>query len=106
MTRDKALEGFRASLAGESPPPGLAGPLAALWHLAKDQWDTAHRIAQDSPGRYGAWVHAHLHRVEGDPANAAYWYRRAGRPVSTKPLPEEWDEIAAALLSAEDGASG
>ena len=57
----------------------------------------AHRFAQAEDSADGAWVHAHLHRVEGNLANAAYWYRRATRPVSSGPLTEEWDEIAAAL---------
>jgi hypothetical protein len=39
-------------------------------------------------------VHAHLHRIEGDLANAGYWYRQAGRPKCTAPLAEEWEEIA------------
>ena len=58
----------------------------------------AHRLAQAQDDKTGAWVHAHLHRVEGDLSNAGYWYRRAGRPESTAPLKEEWEAIAVALL--------
>lgn len=100
--RKMDLAWFKKSLADPAPPPELKPTLAALWHLAKGDWDRAHEIAQDVAGADGAWVHAHLHRIEGDRANAAYWYRLAGRPVSAKRLPDEWDEIAAALLGDAD----
>ena len=44
---------------------------------------------QDDPSPEAAWVHAHLHRVEGDLSNAGYWYRRAGKPQVTDDLEEE-----------------
>ena len=91
---------FRTSLGQETPPAELPPLLRALWHAAKDQWDEAHRIAQDDDSADGAWVHAHLHRVEGDEANAGYWYRRAGRPHCASSLEDEWAEIAQALLRA------
>ena len=91
------LETFKASLGGDSPPAGAGGALQALWHQARGEWSRAHRLAQSEAGAAGAWVHAHLHRVEGNQANAAYWYRRAKRPASSAPHTEEWDEIAAAL---------
>jgi hypothetical protein len=95
------LGSFKATLQ-EAEPPGEAGPLLqALWWDAQGDWDRAHRLAQAQPGADGAWVHAYLHRVEGDAGNARYWYSRAGRPPSGAPLADEWDEIAAALL---DGA--
>jgi hypothetical protein len=97
MSGHDALRDFEATLADASPPDSLSPPLRALWHLAKGDWETAHQVAQDAPDPDGAWVHAHLHRVEGDLGNAAYWYRRAGRPVSTAPLAEERDEIVIAL---------
>ena len=89
--------------AGPEPPDGLSPALRALWHLARGEWDAAHACAQSQPGREGAWVHAHLHRVEGDLANAGYWYRRAERPPADSPLDEEWEEIASTLLDAEAG---
>lgn len=92
------LDGFRASLAADAPPAGLGDPLAALWWEAKGDWQRAHGCAQDCEDADGAWVHAYLHRVEGDLANAGYWYRRAGRTPSAAELPAEWREIAAALL--------
>ena len=91
------LETFKASLGGDSPPAGAGRALQALWHQAKGEWDHAHRLAQAEDGAAGAWVHAHLHRAEGNHTNAGYWYRRAERPPSSAPLTEEWDEIAAAL---------
>ncbi|MGE0716942.1 MAG: hypothetical protein AB7P02_15985 [Alphaproteobacteria bacterium] len=90
---------LKASLSAEAPPAGLDAALAVLWWAAKGDWHKAHSIAQEHEDEAdGAWVHAHLHRIEGDLDNAGYWYRRAGRPRSTAPLPEEWNEIAAALL--------
>lgn len=92
------LESFRASLDDSQPPAGLTPLLQALWHAAKGEWDKAHRLAQDDGSAEGAWVHAYLHRIEGDEGNAGYWYGRAGRPHSHAELEAEWDEIARALL--------
>ena len=91
---------FRSSVAAEAPPDGLSGPLLALWYDAKGDWDHAHQILQDEPGEDGSWVHAYLHRVEGDESNAGHWYRKAGRPRSRAPLADEWEAIAGALLAA------
>ena len=95
------LPELEASLSAPQPPPELPPALAALWHDGRGEWDMAHQRAQEDDSVEGAWVHAYLHRKEGDPGNAAYWYRRAGKPVpaSTLPLPEEWRAIAAELLS-------
>ena len=82
-------QAFESSLGDPEPPAGLGPALRALWHEASGDWDAAHGLAQSEHDRDGAWVHAYLHRVEGDPGNAAYWYRRAGRPVSDRPLREE-----------------
>jgi hypothetical protein len=79
-------------------PAGLAGVLRALWHDMKGDWEEAHRIAQDVEDESGAWVHAYLHRKEGDLSNAAYWYRRARRGVASGSLDEEWQSIVSALL--------
>ncbi|MBC7801876.1 MAG: hypothetical protein H7Z10_14755 [Gemmatimonadaceae bacterium] len=65
--------------------------------LAQD-WTRAHEAAQADPGQPAAWVHAHLHRIEGDLENAGYWYALAGKPVATGPLDREWEEIATGLL--------
>ena len=89
---------FKATLKAAAPAPQLDGPLAALWWAAKDQWDRAHKLVQDEDTADAAWVHAYLHRVEGDLSNAGYWYRRAGKPVAKNSLEAEWEEIVSALL--------
>ena len=89
---------FRASLTDAAPAPGLEPPLAALWWAAKGDWDRAHKIVQDESDANSAWVHAYLHRVEGDLGNAGYWYRQARRPVPTKPPAAEWSAIVETLL--------
>ena len=89
---------FRASLNHDRPPEGLGRPLLALWHEGKGDWDKAHALAQAEDNATGAWVHAYLHRVEGDLENAGYWYGRADRPRSAASLAAEWEEIATALL--------
>jgi hypothetical protein len=93
------LARFRASLDAPAPPSGLSAALAALWWDARGDWDRAHAAAMGDDGTDAAWVHAYLHRKEGDRSNAAYWYRRAGRPVPAGTLAAEWEEIATALLS-------
>lgn len=92
------LEQFKASARQASPPAGLSPLLLALWHDAHGDWDEAHRVAQDEDDENGAWVHAYLHRKEGDNANAGYWYRRAGRSPARVSLEEEWGAIVATLL--------
>ena len=93
------LETFKDSLSNDTAPADIDGTLQALWYDAKGDWDRAHKVAQEQPDPLGAWVHAYLHRVEGDEANAGYWYRRAERPHSNSPLPQEWEEIVSALLA-------
>ena len=88
---------FRASLSGTAPTSSLMPPLAGLWWAAKGDWDKAHRIVQDDPTREAAWVHAYLHRVEGDLSNAGYWYRQAGQPVAKDSLASEWERIVSTL---------
>ncbi len=92
------LVAFRASLAEPSPPADLSLALKALWFDARGNWDGAHDAAQADEGGVGDWVHAYLHRKEGDSGNAAYWYRRASKPVCKTSLGEEWAAIADALL--------
>jgi hypothetical protein len=92
---------FKDTLSKSRPPAGLAPALAALWSAGNDKWDKAHAIVMDDSGRDCAWVHAYLHRVEGDLGNAGYWYRQAQRPVATQSIAAEWDAIAKALLKAQ-----
>jgi hypothetical protein len=94
------LAEFEATLSAAEPPAGLAPVLLALWHDGKGDWTAAHDTAQAVEDPDGAWVHAYLHRKEGDAGNAAYWYRRAGQPVASDSLDREWRRIAASLLQA------
>ena len=90
---------FRASLADTAPDAALSPPLAALWWTKKGDWDQAHRIVQDESDANSAWVHAHLHRVEGDLGNAGYWYRQAGQPVAKVPREAGGERHVATLLA-------
>jgi hypothetical protein len=93
------LAAFRQSLSGQEPPVELAQALAALWWDAKGDWTRAHESAQEDESSAGAWVHAYLHRREGDSPNAAYWYRRAGKTVASGSFEQEWEKITTALLA-------
>jgi hypothetical protein len=97
MSVAMTLTQFKATI-GAATPPDLPPALVALWHDANGDWDAAHSVAQDVDDESGAWVHAYLHRKEGDETNAGYWYRRAARPHFHGSLDEEWDAIAEALL--------
>lgn len=79
-------------------PPEQGGAIKALWWAARADWENAHEVAKVDDSAPAAWVHAYLHRVEGDQENANYWYSRAGKPTATGPLDDEWQAIAAALL--------
>jgi len=91
------LDQFRATVASATPPD-LSSLLTALWHDARGDWDRAHGLAQDVDTPDGAWVHAYLHRREGDGDNARYWYRRAGRPEASDTFEAEWTRIVQHLL--------
>jgi len=90
---------FKATTSNPRPPAGLSIPLQALWHAAKGDWDKAHETVQDDPSAESAWVHAHLHKQEGDQSNARYWYARSPRNTFNLTLQEEWEEIAKTLLA-------
>ncbi len=92
------LAAFRISLTAAEPPSPLSHALRALWLDAKGDWDGAHDAAQADEGAAGDWVHAYLHRKEGDLGNAAYWYRRAKKSVCRTSLDQEWQAIAEVLL--------
>lgn len=89
----------RSATTDSQPPAGLSTTLRALWFAKAGQWDAAHDLCQEIPGSAGSWIHAWLHREEGDFGNAAYWYARAGKPVPSRhlTLADEWMEIATAL---------
>ena len=95
------LAEFKASLKLMEPPDVKVVLLTALWYDAKGEWDRAHEISQSIHTVRGSWVHAYLHRKEGDVANAAYWYTRAGKDMPLMKLEDEWEKIASILLSVE-----
>jgi len=90
---------FKKSVGQNAPPPNINSLLQALWFDAKGDGEMAHNLAQDVNTKDGSWIHAYLHREEGDLGNASYWYQRANRPLCRKSLSEEWEEITKALLS-------
>jgi hypothetical protein len=92
------LQEFRESLRLDTPPPELSAALAGLWWDAKGDWARGHEVAGQDEGVSGSWVHAYLHRKQGDLSNAGYWYGRAGRKTATGSLEDEWEEIAGELL--------
>ncbi len=96
------LEEFKQSLTKSAPHEKASKPLQAMWHDAKGNWDEAHAVAQSVNDTTGAWVHAYLHRKEGDASNASYWYSCANRSVPKVTLEEEWDQITSELLAAKE----
>ena len=92
------LSAFKRTFSSKNPPAGLTPALQALWWAGKDDWEKAHKIVMSGSGADCAWVHAYLHRVEGDRDNAGYWYRRAGRKPATSATAAEWTSIVTALL--------
>ena len=91
------LTEFKTSIKNPYPPhvPVL---LQSLWHDARGDWDKAHNLAQDVNTQDGSWVHAYLHRKEGDQPNAHYWYARAKRTMPAYSLEKEWKEIVSEFI--------
>lgn len=89
---------FLQTLTGQGPPRDWPDALRALWHIAKGDWEASHGIAQDLDSQMGSWIHAHLHRREGDRWNAGYWYNRAGREYPQYSLEEELEILVRANL--------
>ncbi|MEQ9442613.1 MAG: hypothetical protein RIG62_26470 [Cyclobacteriaceae bacterium] len=92
------LEEYQDTLNGPDVPEQLSDPLKALWYDAKEDWDQAHNYAQKHNDSQSAWVHAYLHRKEGDTLNAQYWYTRASRTMPDETLAQEWKNIVENLL--------
>ncbi len=97
MTADELSH---SALEDEKPPAGISVEAKTLWYARAGKWDAAHDLCQDVPGEAGSWIHAWLHRKEGDLGNAGYWYSRAGREMPGKgvSLEEEWMGIASELV--------
>lgn len=92
------FDDFQKSLSLPAPPSELSVYLCALWFDGAGNWNKAHETIQDVENKTAAWIHAYLHRKEGDPGNAGYWYRKAGKEVASISLNEEWEKIVNALL--------
>ena len=89
---------FLSSLSASEPPKDLSLLLKSLWHDRKNDWEASHNIAQDIYDKNGSWIHAYLHRKEGDLSNARYWYRQAGKSEPSVSLEEEWSTLVKAFL--------
>jgi len=92
------FEEFKVSISNPQPPENLHPLLQALWFDGKDDWESSHNIAQEIQTAEGSWIHAYLHRKEGDLGNASYWYNRANRPMPKVSLKEEWENIVKECL--------
>ncbi|MEK6478000.1 hypothetical protein WJR50_10715 [Catalinimonas sp. 4WD22] len=93
------LEQFKSSIHQDEPIKGLDSTLEAMWYDAKGNWEAAHNIAQDIHTKNGSWIHAYLHRKEGDLFNAKYWYNKAGETIFKGSLDQEWEYIVNSLLN-------
>ena len=89
---------FNKSLSSKEPPNELSVYLRALWYDANGDWEKAHTTIQDTDDDTASWIHAYLHRKEGDTGNAHYWYRRAGKRSPTIKLEDEWEEITRTMI--------
>jgi len=92
------LQDFKSTLTQDSPPGEISSLVKALWLDARGDWSKAHDLAQEVNTKYGSWVHAYLHRKEGDKFNAQYWYNRANKTMPAYSLEQEWEEIVIELL--------
>ena len=93
-----SIEEFKSSLSSDTPP-AVSDYLKALWYDAKGDWERSHNIIQDIETKTGSWIHAYLHRKEGDIWNADYWYGKAGKQRPYFSLEKEWEEICKHELS-------
>ncbi|MBS0032265.1 hypothetical protein ACTJJ0_33870 [Chitinophaga sp. 22321] len=89
---------FKQSLQDAHPPKYLSVYLESLWYDGKGYWEKAHDLVDDLPGNDAARVHAYLHRVEGDEANAEYWYSRAGETKPSYSKEQEWEVLVNQFL--------
>jgi hypothetical protein len=89
---------FITSLQENEPPKNMSALLKALWYDGKDDWESSHNIAQDIGDNNGSWIHAYLHRKEGDLSNARYWYSRAGKDEPRTSLKEEWESLVKTFI--------
>jgi hypothetical protein len=90
------LSSFTESLKAGTPPDESVY-LKALWYDAKDDWKSAHTLVDKMEDKKACWIHAYLHRKEGDIWNADYWYNKAGKKRPAVSLSEEWEQLAKAF---------
>ena len=92
------LEAFLKSVENDdTAPESLSPELKALWLTKAEQWEAAHDIAQDIPGKMGSWIHGLLHAIEGDLGNSSYWFQLAGEPpITMDAIDHEWERIVKA----------
>jgi hypothetical protein len=93
------IEDFKLSLTGSNPPQNIPEYLQALWYDARGNWHQAHHLIDNLEEKNACWVHAYLHRKEGDLSNAGYWYHRAGKKMPELSLEKEWEMILEELTS-------
>ncbi len=98
MNKPKNYKEFQLTLERQVPSNDWPAGLKSLWHDAKGDWEASHDIAQEMHNELGSWIHAYLHRKEGDEFNAEYWYRRAGRPFPQETLKEEHRKLVEFIL--------
>lgn len=87
------LISFKESLALSEPDKSYSLILKSLWYDAKGDWNKAHDFVDQLSGTDAAWVHAYLHRKEGDIWNADYWYSKAKKTRPNVILEEEWESL-------------
>lgn len=92
---------FEETLNEPAPPIAWPDALKALWFDATGDWESSHNIAQDMHTQIGSWIHAYLHRKEGDRFNAGYWYRQTGRSYPELSLEEELQEMVGFVLESD-----
>ncbi|WP_343486078.1 hypothetical protein [Allomuricauda sp. d1] len=90
---------FQETLANQAPPDTWPKALQSLWYDAKGNWHTAHDLIDGSNDSTAKWIHAYLHRKEGDEWNAGYWYRQAGKSFPKMTLDEEAKQLVLEILS-------
>ncbi len=71
--------------------------LLAIDYANQGNWDEAHKTVQSIENIYAYWIHANLHREEGDVSNSRYWYSRADRKFTEIDLREEREVIKRAI---------
>jgi hypothetical protein len=92
------FEEFKETIDDSIPPKKISQNLLALWSDATGDWHKAHDIVQKTSGNDGDWIHAYLHRKEGDLSNASYWYSRIGKSRPNTSLNQEWEELVRHLI--------